>query len=73
MGLLDTFVAKPLEVQLPLRDTRKARAKRTDSVYPILLPHEILSTIYAQNRKEFDTFIVGPGDLNEFLESSARG
>ena len=73
MGNLDSFVATPLFVKLPLRDTRRLPATKKELSYPILLPHEFLSVMYENNRTIFDTFIVGAGNLVDFWSHVREG
>ena len=64
LGRLDRTVAPPLMVDFPLREARARPPQKVCMKYPVILPHELLALMYAENRSELHQFILGTTPLD---------
>ena len=62
-------IAEPILVDLPMwsmNATSRHRPGRVPQKYPVMLPHELLASIYTAYPNKFQTYIVGPRPLRDF-------
>ena len=74
LTLETNYVAEPIEIELPLWETRARPAPtKIMSPYPILLPHELFAMMHSKAPGEFQEFVVGRGSLLDFWQGIPAG
>ena len=58
-GLLDDYIPRPWNIEVPMRDVKKRPPAVVPVGCPVMMPHEWLAAMWARSRSEFNDYILG--------------